>query len=117
MIKCFVIDNQPLIVKTLESYINKTPLFKLLGTARSYQAYADLTVTADILLVNNENEALNDSQLAILRERSQVLIFMAKAGNRQVSTMKSRGKCEYTGYLELPVTYNLFMEEIGRLIK
>lgn len=117
MIKCFVIDNQPLIVKTFESYINKTPLFKLLGTARSYQAYADQAVQADILLINTEIEPLSNEQLKLLRERSQVLILMAKAGNKPVYASNLNNEHEYPGYLELPASYQVFLNEIGRLIK
>lgn len=117
MIKCFVIDNQPLTVKTFEAYINKTPLFKLLGTAASYQAYADLSMPADILLINTEIEPLSEEKMALLKERSQILILMAKAGKEPVRQRCRDENYDHPGYLELPVTYQLFLQEIGRLIK
>lgn len=117
MIKCFVIDNQPLTVKTFESYINRTPLFNLLGTAGSYQAYADLAVLADILLINTEIEPLSDEQFTLLRKRSKILILMARAGQKPGYVVNSANEFEYPGYLELPASYQVFLQEIGRLIK
>ncbi len=114
IIECFVIDNQPLNIKILESYINKTPFFKFTGSLESFEAYCNANIGADVLLINVD--VLNGDHLKLLDNMKKLLIFMLKCP-RDDDMTDINLKDKNVGILHLPATYPLFLTVIERLIK
>jgi hypothetical protein len=112
IIECFIIDNQPLNIKILESYINRTPFFKFTGSLESYEAFFNANIGADILLVNVD--VINQDHIKLLENMKKLLIFMLQYPREDGMTNFSSSNA---GVLRLPATYPLFLHEIERLIK
>jgi hypothetical protein len=67
IVKCFIIERDPLTVKILRSYIAKTPFLSFSGLARSFQDFSNFEKVHDILLVGVERDCLKDKELIELK--------------------------------------------------
>jgi DNA-binding LytR/AlgR family response regulator len=80
MLKCLVIDDEPLAIKLLEDHISKVPFLQLAGTfSNPLEALLDFNKhPADIIFLDIQMPQLNGVQfMQLLQNRAQVIITSA----------------------------------------
>ena len=115
IIKCFIIERDPLTVKILRSYIAKTPFLSFSGLARSFQDFSNYEEVHDILFFNAELDCLKDEELIKLKKSSSILILMSKTIEVDYRRTSDHIK-RFFGLLKKPVEYESFLKEIERVI-
>lgn len=116
IVKCFIIEGDPLTVKILRSYIAKTPFLSFSGLARSFQDFSNYEEVHDILLVSAELDCLKDEELIELKKSSSILILMSKTIDILDYSITSDHINRFFGLLKKPVDYESFLKEIERVI-
>lgn len=114
---CCIIDDEPLAVKLLESYVKKTPSLLLKGTYNSAVAALDNIMTDDVDLIfcDIQMPDLNGLQFAeIMKTRPSSRIIFTTA----FSEYALEGwKADALHYLLKPITYPDFLSAVAKAQK
>jgi response regulator of citrate/malate metabolism len=113
--RCAIVDDEPLALDILESYIQRTSYLKLVTKASELQTIEKLiaerkvdVVFLDVNLRGNTREILTQ-----LLQKDCVFILVTAYSSREVQHLCRKGK---QGYLGKPASYKKFVDEMERVI-
>lgn len=110
---CCIIDDEPLAVKLLESYVEKTPQLQLKGAYNSAVAALDAIMVEDVDLIfcDIQMPDLNGLQFAeIIKARPSRVIFTTAFSEYAIEGWKANA----LHYLLKPITYSDFMAAVAK---
>lgn len=110
---CCIIDDEPLAVKLLESYVEKTPLLQLKGSYNSAIAALDAIMVEDVDLIfcDIQMPDLNGLQFAeIMKSRPSRIIFTTAFSEYAIEGWKANA----LHYLLKPITYADFLTAVTK---
>lgn len=110
---CCIIDDEPLAVKLLESYVLKTPSLQLTGTYSNAVAALDDIMQRDVDLIfcDIQMPDLNGLQFAeIMKTRNSRIVFTTAFSEYAVEGWKANA----LHYLLKPINYNEFMTAVTK---
>lgn len=115
LLKCIVIDDEPLARELLKAYVDKTPSLSLLGC---FESAADAVKTimegnADIVFLDINMPMLNGIDFAALIPPSTRIIFVTAYDNYALQGFKVNA----LDYLLKPVSYSDFMKSVSRALE
>lgn len=107
MISCYVIDDEPLAVELMESYVKKTPFLELKGSFGSGEAaYAALQQEpVDLLFCDIQMPGLNGMELSRILPQGTKVIFTTAFGQYALEGFKVSA----LDYLLKPISYADFL--------
>lgn len=112
-ITCCIIDDEPLAIKLLESYVAKTPSLRLTGTYSSAVAALDAIIQHDVDLIfcDIQMPDLNGLQFAeIMKSRTSRIVFTTAFSQYAIEGWKANA----LHYLLKPITYPDFLEAVDK---
>jgi len=115
MVKCLIVDDEPLALKILERYILQTPALQLVGKcSNAVEAFDMLHRTiVDVIFLDIKMPGVNGIDfLKSLKHPPSVIFTTAYAEYGAVSY-----DVEAVDYITKPVTYERFCKSIDRLLK
>lgn len=110
---CCIIDDEPLAVKLLESYVQKTPSLQLVGSYNSAVAALDGIMTSDVDLIfcDIQMPDLNGLQFAeIMKVRRSRIVFTTAFSEYAVEGWKA----DALHYLLKPISYTDFLAAVAK---
>lgn len=110
---CCIIDDEPLAVKLLESYVEKTPSLQLTGSYNSAVAALDAIMLEDVDLIfcDIQMPDLNGLQFAeIIKTRRSRIIFTTAFSEYAIEGWKANA----LHYLLKPITYADFLAAVSK---
>lgn len=113
-IRCMIVDDEPLAVKLLETYVARTPFLELAGTAYSAEeALASIASCAPSLVFLDINmPGLSGMQLARLLPEGVKVIFTTAYSDHAAEGFRVRA----VDYLLKPISYEDFLEGATRVL-
>lgn len=118
ILTCLIIDNDPLNIKILENYINKTERIKLIDKSADLLDLVQIInagqvhiVFMDINIDGIENWLLDD-----IFQKDITYVFVTKYPREYIADILPDGFSN-SGYLFKPVSFTLFTQEINRIRK
>lgn len=113
-IKCYVIDDEPLAVKLLEGYVEKTPFLQLEGSSISaLQALEEITSKEiDILFLDIEMPEINGIEFCKMLPKEVKVIFTTAYTQFAVESYRVNA----LDYLLKPVSYQLFLSAVNKYV-
>lgn len=112
-ISCCIIDDEPLAVKLLESYVRKTPGLIHTGSYNSAVAALDglATTPADLIFCDIQMPDLNGLQFAeMIKGRSSRIVFTTAFSEYAIEGWKA----DALHYLLKPIAYTDFLEAVSK---
>lgn len=112
-ITCCIIDDEPLAVKLLESYVAKTPGLQLTGTYNSAVAALDALTTSqpDLIFCDIQMPDLNGLQFAeIIKPQHSRIIFTTAFDQYAIEGWKA----DALHYLLKPISYSDFLSAVHK---
>lgn len=120
LIRCFIIEDEPLAVEILEGYIRQTPF---LETARKI-IFLDEAINMisaekpDILFLDLNTRGLNKALIEeVIRNRNGMQIILTTAYPKEYIEKMLNIELDGIGHLHKPFTYENFLEEVERIVK
>lgn len=112
LIKSYIVDDEPLAVKLLESYVAKTPNMELVGsTTSSIKAMQDIAEKEiDLLFLDIEMPELNGIELCKLIPKSVKVIFTTAYTQYAVESYRLNA----LDYLLKPISYSNFISAANK---
>lgn len=110
---CCIIDDEPLAVKLLESYVQKTPSLQLTGTYNSAVAALDdiMIHDVDLIFCDIQMPDLNGLQFAeIMKVRHSRIVFTTAFSDYAVEGWKA----DALHYLLKPISYSDFLAAVAK---
>lgn len=110
---CCIIDDEPLAVKLLESYVQKTSSLQLIGSFNSAVSALDFIITNDVDLIfcDIQMPDLNGLQFAeIIKVRRSRIIFTTAFSEYAVEGWKA----DALHYLLKPISYSDFLAAVAK---
>lgn len=115
MLTCCVIDDEPLAVSLLESYVRKTPYLRLTGSYTSALA-ALVTLTSepvDLLFLDIQMPELNGLEFSRILGRQTRIIFTTAFEQYALDSYKVNA----IDYLLKPIAYPDFLQAAGKALE
>lgn len=112
-LSCCIIDDEPLAIKLLESYVLKTPSLQLTGTYNSAVAALDDIIQHDVDLIfcDIQMPDLNGLQFAeIMKTRNSRIVFTTAFSEYAIEGWKA----DALHYLLKPINYNEFLVAVTK---
>ena len=115
ILTCAIIDDEPLAVSLLESYVNKTPFLKLAGTYNSaVDALADLEKeTVELLFLDIQMPELNGLEFSRIVSNDTRIIFTTAFGQYALDSYKVNA----LDYLLKPISYPDFLQSAQKALQ
>jgi len=115
MIKCIVIDDEPLAVKLLENHISKIAELKLVATsANALEAYRILqTQEVDLLFLDIQMPDLNGIEFLRSLNKKPSVIFTTAYREFAIEGFE----LEAVDYLMKPITFERFFKSVDRVLR
>jgi DNA-binding LytR/AlgR family response regulator len=115
ILTCAIIDDEPLAVSLLESYVNKTPFLKLSGTYHSaVDALAELEREAvEVLFLDIQMPELNGMEFSRMVTNDTRIIFTTAFGQYALDSYKVNA----LDYLLKPVSYPDFLQSAQKALQ
>lgn len=110
---CCIIDDEPLAVKLLESYVQKTPTLQLVGSYNNAVAALDdiMTHDVDLIFCDIQMPDLNGLQFAeIMKVRRSRIVFTTAFSEYAVEGWKA----DALHYLLKPISYTDFLAAVTK---
>ena len=115
MVKCLIVDDEPLAQKVIERYIAQTPALQMAGKCNNAVEAFDMLhrVTVDVIFLDIKMPGVNGIDfLKSLKHPPAVIFTTAYPEYGAISY-----DVEAVDYLTKPVTYERFCKSIDRLLK
>jgi DNA-binding LytR/AlgR family response regulator len=115
MLTCAIIDDEPLAVSLLESYVNKTPFLQLAGTYNSaVSALAQLSMQpAELLFLDIQMPELNGLEFSRIVGKDTRIIFTTAFEQYALDSYKVNA----LDYLLKPISYPDFLQSAGKALQ
>lgn len=113
--RCAIVDDEPLALDILESYIQRTPYLELVTKSLELKTIADLVAERKVDVVFMDVNLRGDNTkeyISRLMQNDCVFILVTAYSSREVQHLFHRGK---RGYLGKPASYKKFVGEMERL--
>ena len=112
---CAIIDDEPLAVKLLENYVNKTPFLELKGTYNSaLNALSELnTNPVDLLFLDIQMPELNGMEFSRILETETRIIFTTAFSQYALDSYKVNA----LDYLLKPISYPDFLKSTQKALQ
>lgn len=112
---CWIIDDEPLAIELLESYVAKTPFLKLTGSYSSaVQAMKDITSpSVDIIFLDIQMPEINGMEFARFISGDTRIIFTTAFSEYALEGYR----VDALDYLLKPITYSNFLAATKKAIK
>lgn len=112
---CSIIDDEPLAVGLLESYVKKTPFLELVGTYTSaFQAAETIKKTpVDILFLDIQMPGLNGLEFSRMVPESTRVVFTTAFEQYAVDGFRVNA----LDYLLKPISYTDFLNAVNKAVK
>lgn len=116
VLTCLIIDDEPLAVKLLESYVEKTPSLKLVGSYNSAVAALDYITTSsvDLIFCDIQMPDLNGLQFAQIMSHSRSRIVFTTAFDQYAL---EGWEVNALHYLLKPIDYPSFIKAVNKALK
>jgi two-component SAPR family response regulator len=119
MINCIIIEDEPLAVNILESYIIKAGNLKLLNTfQRLSEAWSEIKATSGILIfcdLNFRGQIITSEEISQILQYGHKIIFVT-AYPKNYPVIKDFMTNPNTGYLCKPFGFDKFQREVERIL-
>lgn len=114
-LKCCIIDDEPLAVKLLASYVEKTPYLSLVDTFSSALQAVERVMRGDIDLVfcDIQMPNLNGLEFSHLVEGKTHIVFTTAFGQYAVDSYK----VDAVDYLLKPISYQHFLKATQKVLR
>ncbi|MDR1919772.1 MAG: LytTR family DNA-binding domain-containing protein [Tannerellaceae bacterium] len=114
-LSCTIIDDEPLAVSLLESYVNKTPFLKLEGSYHSaVDALARLSEQAvELLFLDIQMPELNGLEFSRIIGNDTRIIFTTAFGQYALDSYKVNA----LDYLLKPISYSDFLQSANKALQ
>ncbi len=110
-LRCMVVDDEPLAVKLLESFIDRTDFLELAGSYLSpAEALKHFSGEVDLLFLDVDMPGMSGLQLAGFADPSTKIIFTTAFRDYAFDSYAVHA----FDYILKPITYNRFLEAAGR---
>lgn len=115
MLTCAIIDDEPLAVSLLESYVEKTPFLQLAGKYNSaVQALAELTARpVDLLFLDIQMPELSGMEFSRMLGTDTRIIFTTAFGQYALDSYKVNA----LDYLLKPIRYADFLQSANKAVQ
>ncbi len=115
MLNCAIIDDEPLALSLLESYVNKTPFLKLIGKYSSaMQAMKELpTNEIDLLFLDIQMPELNGLEFSQMVDPNTRIVFTTAFGQYALDGYKVNA----LDYLLKPISYIDFLQASNKALQ
>lgn len=115
VLSCVIIDDEPLAVSLLESYVHKTPFLDLKSTYNSaINALPDLSTTpVDLLFLDIQMPELNGMEFSRMLPESTRIIFTTAFGQYALDSYKVSA----LDYLLKPISYPDFLKSAQKALQ
>lgn len=115
MIRCIIVDDEPLAQEVLENHINQIPLLSLVKKCNNaLEAFNILhTDTIDLMLVDIKMPAINGMDFVRSLKTPPAVIFTTAFAQHAITGFE----LEAVDYLLKPVTFDRFQKAINKLLK
>lgn len=115
MLNCAIIDDEPLALSLLESYVNKTPFLKLIGKHSSaMQAMKELpTNEIDLLFLDIQMPELNGLEFSQMVDPNTRIVFTTAFGQYALDGYKVNA----LDYLLKPISYVDFLQASNKALQ
>ena len=112
--RCAIIDDEPLALDILESYIQRTPYLELVTRSLELDRVAELITErkVDVVFMDVNLRGDNREYISRLMQNDCVFILVTAYSSREVQHLFRREK---RGYLGKPASYKKFVGEMERL--
>ncbi len=112
---CWIIDDEPLAIELLESYVAKTPLLKLTGSYSSaIEAMQDAaTKTVDIIFLDIQMPEITGMEFARFVKEDTRIIFTTAFSEYALEGYR----VDALDYLLKPISYTKFLEATKKAVK
>lgn len=113
LIRCYILDDEPMVVALLSDYVAKTPNLELVGSSTSaLQALTDLqTKTVDICFIDIQMPELTGLQLMNLLGKKTFFIITSAYHQYALEGYEHN----VVDYLLKPITYERFFKSIQKI--
>ena len=113
-LKCAIVDDEPLALNLLESYVNKTPFLKLEGkysiAVQAMQELPDKKI--DLLFLDIQMPELNGLEFSKMVEPGTRIIFTTAFGQYAIDGYKVNA----LDYLLKPISYVDFLQAANKAV-
>lgn len=115
ILKCAIIDDEPLAISLLESYVNKTPFLELAGKYNSaVNALPQLTKEpVDLLFLDIQMPELSGMEFSRILEADTRIIFTTAFSQYALDSYKVNA----LDYLLKPISYPDFLKSAGKALQ
>lgn len=115
MIKCLIVDDEPLAIQLLTSYVSKMDQLELLGSFSNPLDALSFTQThpIDLIFLDIQMPELNGVQFAKVLGKKSKVIFTTAYPDYAVEGFELNA----IDYLVKPITFQRFVESINRVIE
>lgn len=115
MIKCLIVDDEPLAVQLLTSYVNKMDQLELAGSFSNPLDALSFTQTnaIDLIFLDVQMPELNGVQFAKVIDKKSKIIFTTAYPDYAVEGFELNA----VDYLVKPITLQRFIESVNRVIE
>lgn len=115
ILSCYVIDDEPLAVNLLESYVNKTPFLRLVGKYSSAVTAlsAISTEPADLLFLDIQMPELNGMEFSRIIGKDTRIIFTTAFEQYALDSYKVNA----LDYLLKPISYSDFLQAANKALQ
>ena len=115
MIKCLIVDDEPLAIQLLTSYVSKMDQLELLGSFSNPLDALSFTQThpIDLIFLDIQMPELNGVQFAKVLGKKSKVIFTTAYPDYAVEGFELHA----IDYLVKPITFQRFVESINRVIE
>lgn len=113
--RCAIVDDEPLALDILESYIQRTSYLKLVKKASELHTVEDLIAErkVDVVFLDVNLRGNTRDIIAQFLKKDCVFILVTAYSSREVQHLCRKGK---QGYLGKPASYKKFVDEMERVI-
>ncbi|MDR1345030.1 MAG: LytTR family DNA-binding domain-containing protein [Tannerellaceae bacterium] len=114
-LSCVIIDDEPLAVSLLESYVNKTPFLQLKGTYNSaINALAQLNKqSVDLIYLDIQMPELNGLEFSRIIDNDARIVFTTAFGHYALDSYKVNA----LDYLLKPINYPDFLQSANKALQ
>jgi two-component system, LytTR family, response regulator len=115
ILHCLIVDDEPLALDLLESYVNKTPFLHLAGRCNNAIAAMDAVREGniDLLFLDIQMPELNGMELSKMINEKIKIIFTTAFQQYALEGFKANA----LDYLLKPISYQEFMQAINKAVK
>jgi len=115
VLNCAIIDDEPLALSLLESYVNKTPFLKLIGKYSSaMQAMKELPINeTDLLFLDIQMPELNGLEFSQMIDPHTRIVFTTAFGQYAIDGYRVNA----LDYLLKPISYVDFLQAANKAVQ